>query len=762
MCSYCSQAAFQNGSNTGEGVRPSAANGINFTVVTGDNNINGLLSGLSWSTNDLTWRMPMSADQYDTDPFTAGIQYGDLDRVFDWLPPTATMASASSFILNEMFAAVSGLTFTRLADGDTSADLTIGRALAVPDDFETAYAYYPSGPGDGLSGDSWFSTNYDRDGVASRLDAPKLGGYNWLTYVHEFGHNMGLKHGHETDGVGGTAMNFDRDSMEFSVMTYRGYVGASTEAGYLNEQWGFAQSLMMYDIAALQVMYGANFAENGTDSVYTFSTKTGEMFVNGVGEGTPGGNRIFRTVWDGNGIDTYDLSNYTSNLSIDLNPGAWSVFSSVQLANLGKGNYARGNLFNALQYDGDVRSLIENAIGGSGKDRILGNDANNTLTGNGGADTINGGNGIDTARYASSTAGVTVNLGDARAETGGHAKGDVLISIENIIGSNFADSLTGDAVDNLLQGLGGADRLFGGAGADILEGGAGEDMLYGGLGPDILNGGEGFDLARYDDAAWGDLVINMANPNNSTGPATGDSYLGIEGVVGGLGNDAITGDANDNQLSGLAGNDVLDGGIGNDRLYGGLGADTLIGGDGFDFACYDDAASRGLIINLMTPSGNTGNAFGDTYFDIEGVIGSVGSDTITGNSLQNNLQGGLGNDTLNGGLENDVLLGGSGADKFVFNTALDAVNNVDTISDFTRKIDDFVLSQAIFAGIGSKLDASEFQIGPANSATDRIIYIPTSGQLFYDSNGNGDGGETLFATVNPGTALTIGDFIMIA
>ncbi len=126
---------------------------------------------------------------------------------------------------------------------------------------------------------------------------------------------------------------------------------------------------MMYDIAAIQYMYGANFNHNSGNTVYTFSPTTGEMFVNGVGQGTPEDNHIFRTIWDGNGIDTYNLSNYTTDLEIDLAPGGWSNFHSGQLAHLSIANdiYARGNVFNALQFEGDSRSLIENAIGGSGE-----------------------------------------------------------------------------------------------------------------------------------------------------------------------------------------------------------------------------------------------------------------------------------------------------------------------------------------------------------------------------------------------------------
>ncbi len=91
------------------------------------------------------------------------------------------------------------------------------------------------------------------------------------------------------------------DQMAYSIMTYRSYAGASTTGGYTNETNGYAQTFMMYDIAALQTMYGANFNTNSGNTTYSWCATTGEMFINGVGQGAPGGNRIFMTLWDGNG-----------------------------------------------------------------------------------------------------------------------------------------------------------------------------------------------------------------------------------------------------------------------------------------------------------------------------------------------------------------------------------------------------------------------------------------------------------------------------
>ena len=181
-------------------------------------------------------------------------------------------------------------------------------------------------------------------------------------------------------------MPANHDSLEYSVMTYRSYVGDPlTAGGYVLEPTSYPQSLMMADIAALQNMYGANFATNSGNTVYSWSATTGEAFVNGVGRGRPAGNRIFETVWDGGGVDTYDFSNFDTNVVVDLRPGAWTITSSAQLARLdyfsGNTHLAAGNIANALLYNDDVRSLIENAKGGGGNDSIIGNAIANLLEG---------------------------------------------------------------------------------------------------------------------------------------------------------------------------------------------------------------------------------------------------------------------------------------------------------------------------------------------------------------------------------------------
>jgi len=335
--------------------------------------IDGLLSGVKWASTSLTYSFPTSASAYGYS--------GEAQNGFEGMSAIQPAAIVKAL---GMFSSVTGLTFTQSA-----SDATGTLRFAQSNEPSTAWAYYPATEEQG--GDVWFgrSNNW--------YVQPSVGTYGFHTILHELGHALGLKHGHEVAGAF-RALPGAANSMPFTVMSYASFTGASLSGGYTNQSTSFAQSLMMHDIAALQRLYGANFTHNAGDTVYRWDPTTGEMIINGVGQGAPAGNRIFATVWDGNGVDTYDLSAYGSNVSINLAPGSWSTFSTDQLARLDSSGsrVAPGNIANALQFQKDARSLIENAIGGSGNDRIIGNVADNRLTGNGGNDTLIGGTGNDT------------------------------------------------------------------------------------------------------------------------------------------------------------------------------------------------------------------------------------------------------------------------------------------------------------------------------------------------------------------------------
>lgn len=369
--------------------RPQAGQGAATTATgTGNVNIDALISGSKWSTLSLTYAFPAAASQYDP-----AVYLPTLDETSDFRPATGGLIDAVRYAMRQ-FSDVSGLQVS-----ETGATSTATMLIARTGQAATAFAYLPeTAPSKG--GDVWF-------GYDTAFDAPRRGDYAWVTTLHEIGHALGLKHAHAA--IGGTGpyeddtgiisqpVSADRDAIEFTVMSYRSHVGQDLVLtdSYTNEDYGYPQTLMMLDIAALQRMYGADFGTNAGDTVYRFSPSTGEMFINGTGQGAPGANRLFLTIWDGGGTDTYDFSAYTENQSIDLRPGNWSLVSTAQRADLGEGFYASGNVYNALQYEGDGRSLIENATGGTGDDTIVGNAAANVLKGGAGRDSLAGGDGDD-------------------------------------------------------------------------------------------------------------------------------------------------------------------------------------------------------------------------------------------------------------------------------------------------------------------------------------------------------------------------------
>ncbi|WP_118132726.1 M10 family metallopeptidase [Oceanicella sp. SM1341] len=660
-----------------------------FTVGTGDQNTDGLLVGARWTDASLTYSFP----SVFVGDYGAGYpNYSSHSGSFSSFSAKQEGAAVSWLA---MYAAVSGLSFTELdgAPGALDEDQEATLRFANSDDPGTAYAYYPGSQE--YHGDMWFNGSGDD---------PDMGDYDWHTIGHELGHALGLKHGQETGGIAG-AMNANRDSMEFSIMTYRSYVGHPGSGGYTNAGTSYAQSLMMYDIAAIQFMYGANFSTNSTGTTYSFSTTTGEMFVNGVGQGTPLGNIVFRTIWDGNGVDTYDLSNYSTDLDVDLRPGYWIDLDTnghTQEANLGNGNYARGSIFNALQYNGDTRSLIENAYGGSGDDTMYGNAANNTLRGNDGDDRVDGG-------MKNSTIGTGNDYlygGAGNDQVDGDDGNDYLYGgsgSDYIYGDQGADFMYGaDDVAGAGATAGDVDRFYGGAGNDYMRGadtvdymygGTGNDELRGNDGDDYLYGGDGTDEADYT-YATGAVTVNLAT-GTASGADGNDVLSGIENISGSNHSDSLTGDAGANLIYGQSGNDTIEAGAGADTAYGGAGNDTFIdthttgvydhyvGGSGTDTLVSDETWVDSVLFSIsagaMTFNGNTYDTFtGIENFTLGGgadFYGDANANRViindTGPASDNTILTYGGNDSVYSGIGDDYVSLGDGDYDYVYETSGD-------------------------------------------------------------------------------------------
>ncbi len=313
-----------------------------------------------------------------------------------------------------------------------------------------------------------------------------------------------------------------------------------------------------------------------------------------------------------------------------------------------------------------IGANVDNTLNGGGGDDVF--------IGGGGADVIDGGADEDSVFYVQSDAGVTVDLNSATAQSGGYAQGDVLSNIENVIGSQFDDVITGDSGNNVLIGLNGADMLLGGDGDDVLVGGFAAEDPTDPNGPsadgakDTLDGGAGADTLISQ--AGEDEILNFEQGIDTAFTGGSEDFLKIAPF--------------DPSLPGPPVNSFI------------------LGGDGFDAVDYSNFGS-GIAITLAaltTPDPNLGaigfeiNASGGTLalYSVEGLTGSAGDDlidfTIAGDdgSIGYAIDGGDGADTIIGGAGDDVILGsigldtltgGAGADTFVISSAdIDATTAV--------------------------------------------------------------------------------------
>ena len=323
----------------------------------------------------------------------------------------------------------------------------------------------------------------------------------------------------------------------------------------------------------------------------------------------------------------------------------------------GANDVLRGSTFNDSLGGGNGNDVLigndgaDELFGGGGKDQFIGGRGDDTMDGGPGADFLFGGPGYDQATYSSASTGVTVDLLFPFFAKG-DAKGDRFFAVEEIDGSNAADSLSGDSSSNYLAGGGGGDSLNGRDGDDSLEGGAGADFL---------NGGPGKDTAVYSGTA---ATVNLTTGVGSF-DAFGDTLTDIENLLGGNGDDTFIGNAIGNILDGGAGNDSLVGAGGRDTLIGGLGNDTLVG-DGDDVITYEDAGGR-VIVNLANGTATVAEPAAmvpesDTISGIRDIIGSYFNDDLIGDDGDNRIDPKL---TREARGEVDYVDGGPGTDTLV-------------------------------------------------------------------------------------------------
>ena len=460
------------------------------------------------------------------------------------------------------------------------------------------------------------------------------------------------------------------------------------------------------------------------------------------------------------------------------------------------------------------------AIGGNGNANLfleVGTGGTATVTAGGGNDVLrvwqektvdfNGGGGSDLITFqaidgpypVTPTQGAVVNL-DTGTGTNPYGGTLTLTNVENVIGTELADTLTGNGSANVF-----GDGIYD-TGADQISAKGGDDTVnlaetYGNPGGVNANGGSGKDSLAINFGGFADdgpvHKLDLKDQSKNSGVFTNDVFTNFEVFVHGNGYWVPTGqtfvfvDTNDGHtVEAMAETNTL-------RLHG--GNDTVIlsaapsnyavdadGGSGKDtlqFEVYFNAADNRL--DLVHPGKDSGIFAGGSFTNFEvfkhvekdgsgsplqkfTFIGDGNDQTVIGSVGIDVLKGGGGDDTLNGGANNDKLTGGSGKDHFVFDTAIGGTTpvtaNVDSVTDFKPGTDQIELENKIFKGIGGNgtLAGKYFHIGSkAADATDHVIYNAKTGVLSYDPDGEGGAPAIEFADLAKHLALTHADFLVI-
>jgi serralysin len=680
------------------------------------------------------------------------------------------------------------------------------------DGFDADFFYwsYPGTPGPGISLlGSMNPPDYQDEGVAQfnsadeRWSAQMLqqGGFSFVTLIHEFGHGMGLAHPHDTGGGSsimpgvvtsgvpgddGGAGTYGLNQGIYTMMSYNDgwesspYGSAETN----NEGYGWLGSLMALDIAVIQDKYGVNEDwATGNDTyvlkdenewgVYIDSA-TGQPAQHGPDDAATsrdgyyeGRSTYYSSIWDAGGVDQI-VYNGARDANIDLRPATLKY----EAGGGGWVSYATGIFGGFTIANG---ATIENAISGSGNDKLTGNAASNRLEGNagndsfylygGGNDTALGGAGNDIFFLgAAYSAGDTIRGGadlDTFVLQGNYniTLGTLVSEIEGIsllAGTNTSLGATGTALysysittndANFAAGVqakvNGAALL---AGENFTFNGSAETnasfVVYGGKGTDTFTGGQGNDIFFFAEDRF----------------ATGDTVNGGAGYDGMFLRGNYTIDFNAPGYTGLFTNiENLTLTSATDERY------ARGGGTEFD---YNLTLSNALTGAAQTLTVSGALLMASETMVVDGSLESNGNLRLFGGAAADTLKGGALADTLHGNLGADSLTGNGGADTFLYHTTAESTTgSVDQILDFAHGSDKLDLAKIdantlvggdqAFTWIGSNAFGAT---GAASAGQLRAYQDGANWFVQGDTNGDGTADLIIQLTVTGG-ALTQSDFL---
>ncbi|HSV28023.1 MAG TPA: M10 family metallopeptidase [Candidatus Omnitrophota bacterium] len=526
------------------------------------------------------------------------------------------------------------------------------------------------------------------------------GSFGYRALLHEVGHALGLKHTFDTSG---NTLSGIEDTAQYSVMSY------DNPPSTPNTQPHTAQ---LYDIAAVQYLYGANKATNAGDTVHRVSNTKTEVF----------------TIWDGGGNDAIDAANHTRSVTIDLREGK---FSSI-----GAGNNV------AVAFG----SVIEKAVGGAAADTIIGNNAANVILGGGGADVLTGGGGADSFCFESlAQCGDTITdflSGTDRIQLDAQAFG---------LSSGILDTSRFLKLGSTYNGANGSGSAWSAGDAVLVFDSAG-NLYWDGNGAASgytkVAGIQGGGVTASDIVLAGDFTAPTPTPTPTPDPTPVPTN--------------VTGTSGADTLSGAGGDITMAGGLGNDTYivdsmgdkvieYSLQGVDTIQSTLGYRLGTYTE--------NLVLTGGNAVNGTGSAWHNQ--MTGNDANNVLSGMGGNDTIKGMGGNDVLVGGSGQDVLTGGTGADTFRYLAKGDvtwAKYNLtkgtlkgDTVTDFQSGTDKLWFDDVAFAlAQGTTRDGVNFaKIGSAYNGTNAYgsdwlagkasVIVDATGTVYYDPNGKGAG-----------------------
>ena len=627
--------------------------------------------------------------------------------------------------------------------------------------------------------------------------------------------------------------------------TVSGYYDTSTTGALQLTQGGTANVNLSAALSAYFSFYGSTQADiltvnsNYAGAIYVYAGAGNDRFTAGAGADTLRGDDGDDTLNGLAGNDSIDGAADNDTLAGGDGDDRVVGGTGADIVRGGAGDDTLGGYYYST-FDGDdgavdqvfgeagddiiVVSAGDTGDGGAGNDtitgwggsRLFGGDGDDLLVSSAGSDTLSGGAGVDTVSFLYAS-GVTVDLALTAAQNTG-AGTDTITNVENLIGSNYADTLRGNSGANVLRGAGGNDVIDGRAGSDTasyrgdggvtvdlrllgqqntvgagldtlvsienligsdnddtLIGDGAANVLEGGLGTDTINGQGGSDTASYAGASQLVRVSLALTTVQQTVGGGADTLVSIENLRGSAFADVLTGNAGANRLEGGDGADALNGGAGADVMVGGAGSDTYTVDTAGDAtveaagAAGVDVVRAGLSWTLAAEVENlvltgTGAINGAGNAGANRLTGNDGANTLTGLAGNDALNGGAGVDRLVGGAGTDTLDGGTGADVFVFAAADSSAAAPDTILAF----------EGIGAAAGDRIDLSAIDANPdvggdqalafGSQARGGVWLTQTGSDTFVRVNLDADADAELVIRITDGAAAAgqyvAGDFVL--